>query len=390
MQITMPWTGRRSLRVLASAILAIGAGTLALFPSGCSGSKPKDGPTKLTVAYLGLTCEAPIFVAYEKEFFKEEGLDVDLVKTDWDGLREGLGSGRFDANHTLVMYLLQAIEKGSDIKMTGGIHTGCLRLQASVKSDIKSVADFKGKKIGIPTHEQSPPHMFACRVLTSHDLSPSLPESKTKDVEWVVMPPGDLEKALKDDRVDGIATTDPIGTILLGKGIVRTIADQAEDAPYRDEFCCAATVSGKLARNDPKAAAAVTRALLKGAKWVHQNPTAAANLAVEKKYVSSTAEYNAQALSKLKYVPAVDQCRDSILSAAKEMKKAGLLKEDSDSEKLAERAWVDLSEHGVTDKWVKDLKVEKVANGGPAKLLEPARFAEVFGPKACCNCCCVK
>ncbi len=380
----------RGIRVYHRLLLAMSlAAGFALLPSGCSGSKKSDGPTELKVAYLGLTCEAPIFVAYEKGFFEEEGLDVELVKTDWKALREGLSTGRFDANHTLIMYLLQAIETKADVKITGGIHTGCLRLQASAKSDIKTVADFKGKKVGVPTHLQSPPHMFAARVLAANDMDPSLdPTATQKDVEWKAMPPGDLEKALKDGRVDGIATTDPIGTILLGKGIVRTIADQAEDAPYRDEYCCAAVVSGELARKNPKAAAKVTRALLKAARWVQENPTAAANLGVDKEYVSSTAEYNAQALSKLKYIPAVEQCRQSILSAAKEMQKAGLLEKSTDPEKITERAWLDLEDEGVTDKWVKGLKVEKVANGGRPEMLDPVRFAAAFGKRSCCNSCC--
>jgi len=386
------WIGRRPIRTAATVLtIALIAG-LAALPSGCHRSKDEDGPTKLTVAYLGLTCEAPIFVAKEKGFFEEEGLDVDLKRTDWDGLREGLGNGRFDANHTLIMYLLQAIEKAPTIKITGGIHTGCLRLQAGAKSDIKTVADFKGKKVGVPTHLQSPPHMFACRVLVAHDMNPSLtPGDKNNDLEWVAMPPGDLEKALKDGRVDGVATSDPIGTILVGKGVVRTIADQAEDEPYAKEFCCASVVSAELAKENPKAAAKVTRALLKASKWVQENPKAAAELAVKNEYVSSSPEFNAQALSKLKYIPAVDECQKSVLSAAKEMKKAGLLKEDTDPEKIAKRAWIDLSEYGVTDEWLKGVKVEKVANGGRPELLDPVRFAALFEKKPCCgNCCCIR
>lgn len=52
------------------------------------------GRTRLKVAYLGLTCEAPLFVTQAEGFYEEEGLDVKLVKTDWDALREGLGTGR--------------------------------------------------------------------------------------------------------------------------------------------------------------------------------------------------------------------------------------------------------------------------------------------------------
>jgi NitT/TauT family transport system substrate-binding protein len=377
---------KRDLLTGSFAATLLAAASFALIPAGCgSSTHSPGGPTKLTVAYLGLTCEAPIFVAKERGFFEEEGLDVELERTNWDGLREGLGTGRFDANHTLIMYLLKGLENRMDVKITGGIHTGCLRLQARKGSDIDKVADFRGKKIGVPTHLLSPPHMFACRVLAANGIDPN---QETKQVEWLTFDPGDLEKALKDERIDGVATTDPIGTILVGKNVVKTIADQAKDAPYADEYCCAAVVSGKLARENPEAAAKVTRALLKGAKWVHENPGAAADLGVEKKYVSSTVEYNTQALSKLNYIPAVARCRQSIVDAGKEMKLAGLLKEDSDPEELAKRAWLDLD--GVSDDWVKGLKIEKVASGGPPRLLNPAEFAARFDGKICFNCCCVK
>ena len=356
--------------------------------AGCNSAAPpasSSQPSKLKVAYLGLTCEAPIFVAQENGFFKEEGLAVELVRTDWDGLREGLGLGRFDANHTLIMYLLKPIEQGLDVKITGGIHTGCLRVQAGVNSDIKSPADLKGKKIGVPTHLGSPPYLFASRVLVANGIDPR-PENG--EVEWLVFPPENLGQALEKGEIDALATSDPIGTILLGQGLVRTIADQAEDAPYSEEYCCAAVVSGKLAKENPAAAAKVTRALLKAAKWVGENPAAAAKLSVNKKYLASSVEINTQALSKLQYRPGVSSCRTSLDQAAHEMRQAGLLKSTTDPAALAKRAWLDLE--GVTDDWVARLDVAKVDPGGRPKLLSPEAFAALFeGKSLCCGCCCL-
>jgi NitT/TauT family transport system substrate-binding protein len=179
-----------------------------------------------------------------------------------------------------------------------------------------------------------------------------------------------------------------IGTILVGKGQVRTIADQATDPPYSEEYCCAVVVSGALARDYPEAAAKVTRAMLKAAKWVELNNTAAANMAVEKRYIASSAEINAQAISKLKYIPGVAKCKRSIDQAAVEMKKAGLLKPSTDPAALARRAWVDLD--GVTDDWAVAVRVDAVERGGRPALLPPAGFAALFDTrKACCGCCCL-
>jgi sulfonate transport system substrate-binding protein len=358
----------------AGCLMALAAGC----HSGTDNSAPA-GPNKVRVAYLGLTCEAAMFVAYEKGFFKDEGLDVELVKTDWDGLRDGLGLGRFDANYTLIMYLLKPIEQGLDVKITGGVHSGCLRVQAGVKSSIKSVEDLKGKRIGVPTNLGSPPFLFASRVLAAHGMNPR------KDVEWVVLPPEVLGLAIDNGQVDAVANSEPIGSILTAQGKVRTVADQAVDPPYSEEYCCAVVVSGALAKRSPAAAAKVTRAMLKGASWVEENPTAAAMLSVEKRYISASSDVNAHAISKLKYAPGIARCRTSLDLAAAEMKTAGLLKSSTDPAELAKRAWLDLD--GVTDEWIKGLQVERIAGGGrPAHLDDRAFVALLAGqPVSCCD-----
>jgi NitT/TauT family transport system substrate-binding protein len=369
-------------KLLSHAGIVWTAGLLATVVSGCGSRGAPEASTgvgKVKVAYLGLTCEAAMFVAYEKGFFKDEGLDVEFVKTDWDGLRDGLGLGRFDANYTLIMYLLKPIEQGLDVKITGGIHSGCLRVQAGVKGSIRSVADLKGKKIGVPTHLGSPPFLFASRVLAAHGMNPS------KDVEWVVLPPEVLGLALENGQVDAVANSEPIGSILTAGGKVRTIADQAVDPPYNEEYCCAVVLSGAFARRSPSAAAQSTRALLKGALWVDQNPTAAAQLSVEKHYIAASPEVNAHAIAKLKYTPGISRCRTSLDLAAAEMKTAGLLNPSTDPRELAKRAWLDLE--GVSDLWIKGLKLERVAGGGPPAHLDDRAFVALLTgqPVSCCN-----
>src|SRR6516225_8436045 len=161
----------------------LGASCIGLMTLGCSGGSDSktDGSTRIKVCYLGLTCEPPIFVAYEKGFFAEEGLDVELVKSDWDSMRDGLGLGRFQATHHLLMYMMKPIENGLDVRITGGIHTGCLRVQAGRKTDVKTLEDLKGKKIGVGVLG-SPPHLFASRAMAAQGLHPE------KDVEWVTLP----------------------------------------------------------------------------------------------------------------------------------------------------------------------------------------------------------
>ena len=102
------------------------------------------------IGFIGLTCEAPIYTAYEKGFFKDEGLEPELVKCSWANYKDNLALGSYDITHHLVMYFLKPIEQGLDVRFLGGVHTGCLRVQTGVNSPIHKIQDLKGKRIGVP------------------------------------------------------------------------------------------------------------------------------------------------------------------------------------------------------------------------------------------------
>lgn len=338
--------GERESRILLGAVCA------GVLLSGCGKNEPDAN--KVRVGYIGLTCEAPIFTAVEKGYFKEEGLEVSLVKCDWKNYKDVLALGGYDVTHHLVMYFLKPIEQGLDVKFTGGIHRGCLRVQASTKGNIRTVQDLRGKRIGVPGMG-TPPFIFANRVLGANGIDPG------KEITWVVFPAGELGLALDKGEVDAVADSEPIGSLLLAQGKVRNVADQAADAPYRDEYCCAVLVNGKFLARNPKASAGATRALLKAAKWVEANPKAAAKLSVEAKYLASTVDMNTVAISHLRYVPSVSGAETAVKLASAEMKTAGMLSPTTDVEALAKRAFVYLD--GVSDEWLQSVPTEKVAGG---------------------------
>jgi NitT/TauT family transport system substrate-binding protein len=338
-----------------------------------------SGSNKVRVGYIGLTCEAPIFSAVEKGFFKEEGLDVSLVKCEWANYKDVLALGGFDITHHLIMYFLKPIEQGLDVKFTAGIHMGCLRVQAGTKGNIHTVQDLRGKRIGVPGMG-TPPFIFANRVLGANGIDAS------KDVTWRVFPAGELGLALDKGEVDAVADSEPIGSLLLADGKVRNVADQAKDAPYKDEYCCAVIVNGKYLAANPNGAAAATRALLKGAKWVEANPAAAARLSVEKKYLASNPELNTVAISHLRYVPSVSGAEVAVKSAAAEMKVAGMLAATTDVADLANRAFAHLE--GVSDEWLQNLQVETLAGGQVPPDQDIRLYAELIlsdTEESCCK-----
>src|SRR5258706_15942378 len=202
--------------------LILGWGALLLV--GCNkGSDASGGNSnKIRVGYIGLTCEAPIFTAVEKGFFKDEGLDVSLVKCEWANYKDVLALGGYDVTHHLIMYFLKPVEQGLDVKFTGRIHRGSLRVQAATKGNIHSIQDLRGKRIGVPGMG-TPPFIFANRVLGAHGIDAG------KEISWLVFPAGELGLALDKGEVDAVADSEPIGSLLTASGKVKNVADQATD-----------------------------------------------------------------------------------------------------------------------------------------------------------------
>lgn len=317
--------------VLASGIV--------LAAAGCGNSQNAQQPAqsqnaakKIKIGYGGAACESFIYAAYEKGFFKEEGLDVELVKVDFETLKESLATGKIQASDGMPMKWVKPFEQGIDATFTAGIHTGCFQLLVPKDSGIKSPQDLKGKRIGVTLMGDSP-MIFAMRVLFHAGLDTK------KDVEWRSYPPTELAGALERGEVDAISLNDPLAQMAIDSGKAVKLVSTAADAPFKDEYCCMATMAGSFIKEDPAGAAAVTRAFMKGAKWVSEHPDEAAQLAVEKKYVPGNPELISKLLKSYNYVPSVEGGQKALDLAITEMKAIGVLEPNTNEADLKAKAF---------------------------------------------------
>lgn len=95
--------------------------------------------TKLKIGFIALTDCAPLVIAKEKGFFKEEGLDVHVAKEGggWPGIQQKVISGEYDFSHALA---------GMPIAATLGIN-GKAHLQALLSLDFNGNAITYGNNI---------------------------------------------------------------------------------------------------------------------------------------------------------------------------------------------------------------------------------------------------
>lgn len=266
-----------------------------------------------------------------------------MVQVEAAHISDAVGAGQVDAFQGLASKLVQPLDNGLPAKVVLGLHTGCNRLLVPKDSDIHSVADLKGKKIGVPGLADAAT-IITKRALYREGIGV---KDKNLEVEFAVFSHNDLPQALEKGAVDAIAVGDPVGPIAIEQYGLRTIIDTAKTEPFNNEYCCVALVTNKLAAENPEAAAKFVRSVEKASAWVQKHPREAAQLELDKKYVAGNIDLNTSLIQSYNYNPSVQGGLDAIRSVAKELAAIGLIKSDTDPDQF-------LKEHSATFDGVPD------------------------------------
>lgn len=330
---------RKRSKILLSASLVV---ALSIF-AGCSSTEETKEPEttqgtettkklkKITFAHGASSCEAPVFSAETKGFFEEEGIELDLVQMDFETIKAGVASGKVDASVGNFAWF-KPIEQGLDVKLTGGLHAGCIQALATKASGIKSIADLKGKKIGIDQMGGGP------HITLEIELKKAGIDSK-KDIEWKVYPGQQLATAAEKGEIDAYITWDPAASQALKTGSFVSILNIAHDEPYASGYCCYTVISGRLAKEDPETAAALTRALLKASEWVGQNTKEAGTIVYNSKAVAAEEDLIQELVGSYTWKPGVLSAEESIKFFIKEQIDQGVLEPSTDPDELFEKAF---------------------------------------------------
>jgi NitT/TauT family transport system substrate-binding protein len=282
-------------------------------------------------------CTASAPVAKERGIFAKHGLDVEFVNFggSTEQLLEAIATGKADAGIGMALRWLKPLEQGFDVRITAGVHGGCLRLLAGKSTGITRLEDFKGKTIGI-ADQASPAKNFFSIVLTKHGLDP------VKDVEWRQYPAEVLPLALDKGEVHGLADNDPRTYLWLKEGKLTEIATNLT-GEYAGRTCCVLAVRGSLIRDERSVATALTRAVLEAGDIVAHNPEDAAAVFAGYGGKGSTEDLAAMLRSHTHHEQRIGaDLKTQITLYADELKLVNVIKPSTNSAKFAERVYVDV------------------------------------------------
>lgn len=307
--------------VSALGVAGCGSDTKSSNVASSASTQQKVENVKVKVGYPPSLCQAPLIMAYEKGFYKEVGLDAEMVKIDGAHANESIGSGQIDAMQTLITKTIHPWQNGLPVKATTGTHFGCVRTVVRPDSGINEVKDLKGKKIGVAGLADTGAVVLQRALkLAGVGVTPD-----NMEVEFVVVERNSLPEALKSGQVDAIAMTDPVGYIAQKEYGFKAVLDTATTKGWDKEYCCALVVSDKFIEGNKAATKALTEAVQKGCLYVKEHPEETAKLLVEKKYFNGKPEDFVELLKSYNYTPSVQGGYDAIKASVKDLGEIGMV-----------------------------------------------------------------
>ena len=228
-------------------------------------STPATGAlTIVRTGYVPVLISAPYYIAVEKGYFKDVGIDLQLepLQGGSDAVIQ-LASGNFDvAAGGAGVGFWNALNRGVKFVVVSPLHTETAHQATPLvtsKSNfdsgkIKSAADLKGKKVAVNAQGSA----------TDYWLDAALRKSglSIKDVDYQVVAFADVPAALQNGAIDAAMLGEPITTQAEDKGLVARIADnfvpnfQVTSVYFNPDF----------PKNKPQAAQNFLVAFLKGCR----------------------------------------------------------------------------------------------------------------------------
>jgi len=242
-----------------------------------------QAPTKIRVGQTPVLISAPLFIAQEKGYFRDAGLDVEFVDI-WQAseMLAGIASGDLQIGTGGVgAGLMNAINRGLDVRIVAPLHTERPPVTTPLvvskalwdSGQVRSVADLRGRTVAINSKGSAVEYWLVAALATG-GLTPN-------DVDVQVLSFPDAVTAMANGAIAGALIGEPVATRAEQGGIIVRLAED-----FVDEFQVTAVYyTGNFVDRQRPAGEAFMRAFLRASRDLegtgYRSPE---NLAILEKY----------------------------------------------------------------------------------------------------------
>jgi NitT/TauT family transport system substrate-binding protein len=245
---------------------------------------------KVRIGHLGISPDIATYIAVENGYYAEQGLQVELLKLETSNqLADSLIAGHIDVASILSSPSVFAVEQNQPgtfraigVFLTSKKYPFLYILARMNDSSINSIADLKGKKIGLfPGTTTQAQLRYA---LKQNGMDPG-------DVEMISLAPNLHLAALSSGSVDALFSLEPIPTIGELKGITKKI-DILENYLPDPGYNALTLVTKEYAAKNPEIVKRLQKANDKAIDYIRKYPSKAKLILT--KYTSLTPDIAAE------------------------------------------------------------------------------------------------
>lgn len=306
---------------------------------GCKKNYGDD--QKVRLAYFGYNNELPLIAAFEEGYFEEEGLDVELVKINYEEFTKDINNKNIDGG-TCDYRIFKSIEEGINIKIGAGLHSSSVEILTQNGSDIKTISDLKNKKIGIQKKGEGT--MIAAKALfDKYDID------VLRDIEWIYFEGEQLKNSLRKGEVDGVILwqnnekNNEFKTIYRKNELDSASAALGHSHHGNEYYYISfAGISKEIADNYPEKAAGILRAWIQGANKVAENKEECLQKAIDNGYIKGNYVENYDGIETYMWMPSVKYAKDNVKAYIEMQKSIGLLSDSLDVDEFYKNSFADV------------------------------------------------
>lgn len=263
---------RRLSPVLAAAVLVVGVAACSSGSSSSGTTTASGGPElkNITVGILEASDDVTIQIAQDEGFFKQEGLNVKtVIMPSTNSATTGLLSHTMDfaTENYVGMFQQENAVPGLNLRIVADnaqATPGLYDLMVAKNSPITSLAQLKGKKVGIPAKGFNFGAMALDILMQPYGMS-------SNDFTTVVLPFSAAPQAVASGAVDAAFTTEPFVTIMKKSGGARMLVDMMSGPLAGFPESCWGTTASFVSKY-PKTVAAFQAAMGKSLRLAASDP----------------------------------------------------------------------------------------------------------------------
>lgn len=162
---------------------------------------------KIKIGYLNVMDDAQALLAYDGGYYKEAGLDAEMVQfSSGTDLIKAIVGGQLDAGVLGFTNAVTWVSQGADLKVVGGAQLGFHSILVDKDSDIESVADLKGRTLASQKQGSTADVVLNGVVLAEENLT-------RDDLNMVYVEPQNAIQSLHAGQVDAAFVFEPFDKI---------------------------------------------------------------------------------------------------------------------------------------------------------------------------------